>query len=628
MKNKLHICFGAPVPELIDDNDIVLYFASDYSDFPAHINCAKVLDGVRESINIRPQTIADYLDLTSDIGLAKKNGRTFRESLSVAPEAASVWWFHMTSCRDNTSDPVFDDLIIVNTVDDVCNRHENERTLFFHGVEKRLENTFRSKWKDAQFINSGVEGNVLFNLLRGVLSRVKYVIQSSQKILAARHNKRPESELDVMLVGFWGWSVDVVESGKIDDKYYKKLPDSLLDYGVKKVGWAVWFDPHSQPGSAGRDMGKVISKSNNKENKIYFLQSYLSLLDLVREVTRVRPLITYLKYRGVIRTVLNRSGFDLFQIFKKQLLYRFLDSSIPHLRLVELAFLRACGELKPKVAVSFLETYPFSRACYSGISRYSNSVNKIAIQHGTRCEETMFFRFHPEKEFEIGEDGQSVPKSDYMYVMGNIARKIAEKSGYPETHAVVTGSPRFDHVKRLERVRDVIDREVCVLFAASGHVDQEIPAFLSVVRVVEQLQGVKLVLREHFFWKLSERADVMKHASSFEVSLLPLEDDINRADLVIYTTTTFAEECVMRSVPVWQIVNQMANFSSLVEFDEVKKIYSEAHLLDEMNKELAEGEFAGYSPEVLDEMEAGLFHNCDGMAADRVASNIKSLISC
>ena len=119
---------------------------------------------------------------------------------------------------------------------------------------------------------------------------------------------------------------------------------------------------------------------------------------------------------------------------------RFFDSSLIHLRLVELAVRRACSDLSPKVTVNFLETYPISRACYSGTKQSGKGTIRIAMQHASRNVESMFYLSHPTNEYAVGVDNETLPKADYQFVMGDIAARMMENSGYPEDRIKLTGS--------------------------------------------------------------------------------------------------------------------------------------------------------------------------------------------
>ena len=141
------------------------------------------------------------------------------------------------------------------------------------------------------------------------------------------------------------------------------------------------------------------------------------------------------------------------------------------------------------------------------------------------------------------------------------------------------------------------------------------------------MPGVKLILREHFFWKISDRKEVIDLLDGIEISTCSLDEDLERADLVLFTTTTLAEEALMKSIPVWQIASVKSNFSSLRKIPQVKKIYSEKQLTDELLLAL-ESEFSGrFSEKFIDSIERQCFFKCDGLASTRVADQIITILN-
>ncbi|MDC3234549.1 hypothetical protein OBB02_00720 [Candidatus Puniceispirillum sp.] len=445
-------------------------------------------------------------------------------------------------------------------------------------------------------------------------------------MVTAKFKKTNNQAIDLLFFGFWDWSVSQDQNGRLVDKYYKRLPQCLSEQGLTEQAWLVLFDPHSAPGSESRPIESVIPGSCH-DNNVFFIQSYLSILDLLRESCRIQPYFKFLSYKKLIHAVLQSNGFNLYPLFRKELHYRFFDSSLMHLRLIELAVRRACSELSPMVTVNFLETYPISRACYSGTGQSNKHSIRIAMQHASRNEESTFFRCHPNKEYTVGVDKETLPKADYQFVMGRLGAKIMAESGYPEDRIKLTGSPRFDHVVRRKRKVKVRNADRSILFAASGDVELEIPAFLMIVRAVQGLSGIKLVLREHFFWKLSGNPEVKPVLDRIEVSNRSLEDDLGRADLVLFTKTTLAEEALMREIPVWQIISGESNFSSLRTMDEVKKFYSENQIRIALKKAMKHESFDVVHSSFVDQVERNCFFKCDGRSAERMSAQIKKLIS-
>ncbi|MEE2746373.1 MAG: hypothetical protein VX617_05775, partial [Pseudomonadota bacterium] len=113
MSKTLHVFFGQINTGLdeISSEDSVLYFPMEFRDFPESVECYKIFNGVSESLEVRSNVISDYLKVTSEIGLVKKNARTFRNALHIDGLSESLWWYHKVSCRDNKTSPEFDEMV-------------------------------------------------------------------------------------------------------------------------------------------------------------------------------------------------------------------------------------------------------------------------------------------------------------------------------------------------------------------------------------------------------------------------------------------------------------------------------------------------------------------------------------
>ena len=363
MSGTLHVFFGESHNgfDKISSEDSVLYFPVGFRDFPECIECCHIFNGIKESLEVRDAVIFDYLEITADIGLAKKNGHTFRNALHIDGLSESLWWYHMVSCRDNTSSPEFDEMVKVYTVNRV---YENSgcSDIYFHSISFKLAEVLKSRWPLGQYTISEPKESLFKIFVRGLASRIKYSIKAAKKIkVTAKFRRANNQAIDILFFGFWDWSVRQDQNGLLVDKYYQKLPQCLSEQGQTRQAWLVLFDPHSEPGSEKRPMGSIIPESCHNNN-VFFIQSYLSILDLCKECFRIQPYFKFLSYKKLIQVELQINGFNFYPLFKKELHYRFFDPSLIRLRLVELAVRRACSELSPEVTVNFLETYPISRA--------------------------------------------------------------------------------------------------------------------------------------------------------------------------------------------------------------------------------------------------------------------------
>ena len=624
--SRLHVFFETIENLSISKNDQVLFLSNDYSK-PVKNKIKKFYNGARESISIREKAISDYIDLTVRIGNAKLDDKTFREALIVEKSTASTWWYHLTSSRDNTSDSVYEDILLIYTIDKVFKESQCD-SLILYDFPERLIKVLSSKWKSSSIIRKKRIDSFLKLFARALLSRLKYAYLTSKKIFVTRQfieNKK--RAFDVIYFGFWDWSVMLDSDRNIIDKYHKRLPSYLSENTELSQAWLVMFDPHSEPGSENRKMKEVIPENIRGKN-IFFLQNFMSYFDLFKEFIRISPFLTYLRYHNLISSGLSSQGFDLSYLFKDKLIYSFLNSSIPHLRLIETATKRACEYLNPLSTVSFLETYPFSRACFAGVNNYNALVPNIAIQHASRNEESLFFLTDPSQDGVFIDEPSGLPKADYLFAMGRAGMELALKSGYSAHKVKLTGSPRFDHVIRKKKEFSKKKR-ISVLFAASGVTGVELPAFLMALKVIKLIPNIDLILREHFFWKISKFNELKNFKDDYELSNLTLDQDLERADLVLFTTTTLAEEALMRSIPVWQISSIKSNLSSLSDIEQVKKFFSQDELYNALKNAttlslVSKNEF---NLAFLDNIEDRCFYRCDGLASSRVARQIRQILN-
>ena len=139
MSGALHVCWGRSNYFLnkIKSEDSVLHFPMDYSDFGESVECAQFFNGIKESLEVRDLVISDYLAITADIGLVKKNAQTFRNALRVDTLSESLWWYHMVSFRNNTVSPEFDEMVQIYTVKKVFEK-SGCTDIIFHSISFKL----------------------------------------------------------------------------------------------------------------------------------------------------------------------------------------------------------------------------------------------------------------------------------------------------------------------------------------------------------------------------------------------------------------------------------------------------------------------------------------------------------
>ena len=98
-----------------------------------------------------------------------------------------------------------------------------------------------------------------------------------------------------------------------------------------------------------------------------FLEQFIGFLEILKNCLSYRHFFVFLKFKKSIKAFLRQKDADYFPLFENELNLRFLDSSLPHLICVAHAVRAASEEMQPKIVASFLETYPISRALFSGV---------------------------------------------------------------------------------------------------------------------------------------------------------------------------------------------------------------------------------------------------------------------
>ena len=160
-----------------------------------------------------------------------------------------------------------------------------------------MAEVFKSRWPHGQYTVNGSKESLLWALVRGLASRSKYFINSVKKIIVtAKYKKTHNQAVDILFFGLWEWSVSQAQNGKLEDKYYKRLPECLKN-GITKQGWLVLFDPHSKPGSERQPMINAIPKA--VLIIMYFSCRITKCFRFIKESLRIRPYFKFLSFKSV-----------------------------------------------------------------------------------------------------------------------------------------------------------------------------------------------------------------------------------------------------------------------------------------------------------------------------------------
>jgi surface carbohydrate biosynthesis protein (TIGR04326 family) len=585
------------------------------------------------SMKVRPHARSLYIDLVARIGIVPNGSEgSFRKALAPSGRA-SQWWYHPVAFKDCESDPTFPWIIAALTIRAVAEQCGLKRVVLV-GAPQELVSVLRSGFQvdEADTCRSA---NTWWVWLRGLGSRALYAARAWRQGIAVRRSiKVPLQSFEVILCGFWDWSVWCDDKdGLLKDRYFKRLPDELRKQGGASEGWFVWLDRYSEPGKEGRRLKDVLAPLSRRQD-VVLLQSFLRPWDILKAAVDLSALMVFLRVRRepAFKEVFRVGGFDYYALFSKRLVSGFLDASLPHCGLVALAMERAVRRHQPKLVLSFLEHFPYARACYEGVRRAGTGTSCLAIQHASYSPEKTFLFLHPTLEFMGEPDGCAVPHPDYACAMGTLGRDLFLECGYPKDQVLLTGSPRYDHV-RMSPVTSLAEKVVGpkqaihLLLVTAQNVDLDLDMVEAVCAATHAMEGVKLSLRSHPFLRIDRHPRFAQCKDRIALTEGTLENDLADADLILCTYSTVAEEAFVLGKPVWQWLPIGFNGSALATAVPIPQFGSVASLSDALREFQADPGRFSPTRDMRQLVLERLFYRGDGGAALRVVVAVGQLLA-
>jgi surface carbohydrate biosynthesis protein (TIGR04326 family) len=582
---------------------------------------------------VRARAREQYLNLVARLGTYPwGNGLTWRQVLA-RPGEASRWWYHPVAFKDTEGETTFQGILQVLTIQTVA-KSLGVKELVLVGAPWEVAAVLRSAYSIKETRTRRASGD-WWLWVRGLTSRLTFFWKvMCQRFAVRRLRQFQDQHFDVAISGFWPWSVNWDERTQaLTDRYFKQLPDELKRWGVS-LGWFAWLDLQAEP-SRRRPRPHDLMAPLERNSEVVILQSALRPGEILRALLDLKPLATFLKLRGCpgFKKIFNEEGLDYSPLFLRKLFYGFLDSNLPRFDLVALATQRVVQQYRPKVILSFLEHFPYSRALYEGVWRAGGETSCWAVQHSSYSHEKTFLFLHPALEFNGEPDGCPVPHPDYVCAMGTLGQEMFLECGYPQPRVLLTGSTRYDHV-RPQHVRsggqvgmgDALG-VIHLLLVPSLDVHLELGMVEAVWTAVRELTGIKLFLRNHPFARMDRLPGFAPFKDHIEVSQEPLEADLDRADLVIFTYSTVAEEAFLRGKPVWQWLPDGFNGSALAEVATIPQFASVEQLRETLRQYQANPRAFLTDPESRQRVFERLFYPGDGQAASRIAQSIMAYLA-
>lgn len=549
--NLLHVLYTYPYRLPPFDALILSFMPPDQEDRFSKDNY-RFLFARKEMGSVREKARKAYIDLIARIGATPCNGRTLRQALQTK-NRGNPWWYHKISEKDVESEDTLSMLLQIFTILYVAEKeHINHIAVYGSPVEIASVLSTRYQVKKINCISS--RKNILGKCL---LSRLKYLCWVLYAHNVIKNNiSLSKIEPEIVFQGFWDWSIKVNgESKKLKDNYFKLLPDNLLDKGIS-CAWFLWLDPYPKSGSNFRPLNKVLKPALDNDSLI-FVQKFLKLNDIFLAIFDFRTFWKYLNHARLkeFKNIFKIERCDLLPLIKDNLFYYFCDASIPGYFLMETAYQRAFYFFKPRISFTFTDLFLSSRAFNQGAKLGNPQTIKCNMQHASYSREKAFILMDADREYQGKPDNNPIPAPDYFFVMGELVRDILIECGFPREKIFVTGSARYDYIKLEDRglLKDEGCDSVKVLLVSTLNVKLDFEMVAAAFLAAKGL-NISLYIRSHPYGRM-ENTRLYKRFSDFITSSdKSLDDDLNSADLILFSYSTVAEEAFLKGVPIiqWQ----------------------------------------------------------------------------
>jgi hypothetical protein len=620
-------CEDAELPE----GPILSFLRPSEEDALSNVAGAVFYCGREEIDRIREQVRKRYIDIVARISSTPCKRRTLRQALA-CPGQGNPWWYHKVSQRDPGRDRTFDAMLHISTIIGIAEKHAINRIVFYGG-NKEIKDVVSSKY---QVHVVGSQQTLFYSnyVLRALASRVLQALRSlKDQIILFSMPRVKDSSCDVLFQGFWDWSVehDVVNQCP-KDHYFKSLITKITANG-KKCGWLLWLDYKRKPQEYKRRLSDVLIPIR-KHKEFILAQKYLRFRDIACAYLDMRPLVRYMRFsmHPEFREIFKYESLDYLPIFRKSLFYYFLNGMLPQFSLMETSYKRAFAGLKPRVGMTFLEFFPQARAFYEGGRRGCRESSFAAMQHASYGREKTLGIVDADREFNGHPDNIALPAPDVIFAMGELGKEIFTEDGFPESRIFLTGSSRYESLVKettfnIENRNEVDPHDTNILLVTTLGFPLEWELVDAVSTACRGLPNVRIRLRSHPFEKIENQPCFKKYSHIIEPTSGPLDQDLMKADLLLFTYSTVAEEAYIRGIPVWQWIPLGFNGSVFRDIPVVPKLYN----VNELRELLAvftknRGAFQ-VTMSNRDMVEKRCFYKADQSSSIRIADHLMCILS-
>ena len=547
------VCFVRP-SEAPEPDVLVLSFMPPGDEADLATRWPKqVVSGRSLASDVRDQARSLYLDLVVGAAATPVRGRTLRQALHRGT-GYSRWWDVRTSEKDSVwdADTTYTTLIRFFCARSVVHRSGAVQVRVFGGT-KVFARLAQGLVEEHAAGRTGSGAELLGVIVRGWMARL---------YLAARYlflwhlcRRLPRAPYaDVLLEAHWDWSLHA-DDGRLGDGYFADLPDRLVERGVS-IGWLASCEPRATmfPHETKRPIRQIV-RDAARHPGVVLLERYITVSDVLRTACDFRPLVTFLRFERApeFRRIFHRDGVALYPLLRRDLARWLADASLARWELIRVATARACQQAKPRMLISFQELFLYARALYAGARAGAPGIQIWAAQHASYSRDKTSGVLDAAREFAGEPDGCLMPGPDGLFVMGELARRQWVSNGFATDRVVVTGGLRYQHVRvRPAAARPRRSGPVRLMLIASMIEAIDLDMCRGVMAAAADEPAIEISIRNHPRYDLTSRTGFAPFRDRLRVTRGTVDEDLDSADLVMFTYSGLAEEALLRGLPIWQ----------------------------------------------------------------------------
>ena len=634
--SEICVCFEPPAADPLPHVLILSFMAPGAEAAVEQRWGSQVVSGRQIVQDVRTDARAAYVQVIARLGATPSaGGRTLRQLLQ-GPDGYSRWWFLGITDKDCVwdADAIYTTALRLAAVREAQTRYD-VRSLSFHGAPREFAAALGAApgTANAWWVTAGVVARAV---AVGILGRLSLTAEYLGLWWALRRLPAPAAvRRDVLLQGYWDWSVRQDGAGALRDRYFTDLPAQLARRGLS-VGWLASCETGLEPWQRGRRRRDVLAAAGAHPG-LTLLERYVAPADIARIAWNLRsPLrVTRFALSRQFLAACRVGTLDLAPVVRPLLLNVSWGSTACRCELVATATARACRQLRPAIVLTFMELFTRARALYAGVRASGSRALVWAAQHAGYSSDKTLGVFDPALEVRGEPDDCPIPAPDGLFVMGDLSRRIWERNELGRGRIVPTGGLRYHAVHIETRIEPRMAAPpaapaaegVSILLVGGMNAGAEVDLCDAAVAAVKGLESVHLSWRDHPNYRFSQRAVFDRFRKVITVTSGSLDEDLRTTALVLFTHAGVAEEAVLQGIPTWQWLWPGFNTSPFLDVPVIPAFTSVAALRRELETFLEAPE--AYRPTA--DVQARVLHECFGPdpagASVRIADAVQQMIS-